>query len=42
MGPAEATSNMVIALINIKALASPEDVAEAYKTIYKAVAHPAQ
>ena len=41
MGSTESTTNMVVALINIKAITSPEQVAEAYKTIFKAVTNPA-
>ncbi len=36
----EATTNMVVALINIKCLTKPDEIAEAYKTIYKVVANP--
>lgn len=37
MNATEATTNMIVAMIGNKFLASPEDVAEAYKTIYNAV-----
>ena len=38
----EATTNMVVALINLKAITSPDEVAEAYKKIYKAVLNPTE
>ncbi len=40
MGKIEATTNMVIALINNRFIATPDDVVEAFKTIYKAVENP--
>ena len=40
MSPSEATSNMVIALINQKFIGTPEEVAIAYKEIFKAVTKP--
>ena len=42
MDRTEAITTMVTALINIKAITSPDEVAEAYKTVYKAVSNPAQ
>lgn len=40
MNPTEATSNIVVALINAKFISDPEEVAEAYKTIFEAVRNP--
>lgn len=37
MNSIEATANMVVALINNKFITNPDDVAQAYKTIYAAV-----
>lgn len=40
MNSTEATSNIVVALINAKFISEPEEVAAAYKTIYEAVRNP--
>lgn len=40
MGNTEAVTNMIVALINNSRLTRPEEVAEAYKTIYDAVISP--
>lgn len=40
MGKLESTTNMVIALINNHFISTPDDVVEAFKTIYKAVENP--
>lgn len=40
MGKLEATTNMVIALINNHFISTPDDIVEAFKTIYKAVENP--
>ena len=40
MNPTEATSNIVIALINSKYVQHAKDVPALYKEIYKAVAQP--
>lgn len=36
----EASANIVIAMINNKFLSTPEEAAEAYKTIYNAISNP--
>ena len=40
MGKIEATTNIVVALINNHFVSTPSDVVEAFKTIYKAVENP--
>lgn len=40
MSDTEATSNIIVAMINNGLLHAPEEVAEAYKTIYQSVAVP--
>lgn len=40
MGITEATTNIVIAMINIKAVTTPDEISQAYKEIYKAVRNP--
>ncbi len=40
MNATEAVTNIVIAMINIKAVITPEDISKAYKEIYKAVRNP--
>lgn len=40
MNAAEVSCNIVVAMINNRFLATPEDISEAYKTIYKAVRFP--
>lgn len=40
MNPTEATSNIIVAMINNHFICSPEDVNAAYKTIYDTVTHP--
>lgn len=40
MNTVEATSNIIVAMINNRFLSSPKDIAEAYKTIYNAVRFP--
>lgn len=40
MNETEATSNIVIAMINSKFISMPDEIAEAYKVIYKAVNNP--
>lgn len=40
MNSTEATSNIIIAMINNKFICTPEDVVEAYKVIYPAIRHP--
>lgn len=40
MNPIEATSNIIVAMINNKFINSPEDIATAFQTVYKAVRHP--
>ena len=40
MGKIEATTNMVIALINNHFVSTPEEVSEAYKTIAKTIENP--
>lgn len=40
MNAVEATSNIIIAMINNKYLSTPEEISSAYKEIYKAVRYP--
>jgi hypothetical protein len=40
MDATEATSNIVIAMINSKFISTPEEISSAYKEIYKAVRYP--
>ena len=40
MGKIEATTNIVIALINNHFVSIPEEVSEAYKTISKTIGNP--
>ena len=40
MNPTESTTNIIVALINADRLATVEQVAEAYKTIYNTVVNP--
>lgn len=40
MNATEATSNIIIAMINNKFIADSEEISSAYKTIYKAVNYP--
>ena len=40
MDATEATSNIIVAMINGKFLNSPNEIAEAYNTIYQAVMYP--
>ena len=40
MNATEATSNIIIAMINNKFIANPEEISSAYKEIYKAVNCP--
>lgn len=40
MGKTEATTNMVIALINNHFISTPDDIVKAYKTIYNTVENP--
>lgn len=40
MNSTEATANIIIAMINNKYLATPEDVSKAYKEVFKAVRYP--
>lgn len=41
MNATEATSNIIIAMIDNKYLSTPEEISAAYKEIYKAVDNPA-
>lgn len=40
MNSIEATSNIIIALINNRFINSPDDIVEAYQKIHKVVRHP--
>ena len=40
MGATEATSNIIIAMINNKFISTPDEISEAYKSIYSAVRNP--
>lgn len=40
MNVTEATSNIIITMINNKYLSTPEEISSAYKEIYKAVNYP--
>lgn len=40
MGKIEATTNMVIALVNNHFISTPDEIVETFKTIYKAVDNP--
>lgn len=40
MNTTEAASNIIVAMINNKFIASPEEIAEAYKTIHYAIRYP--
>ncbi len=40
MGKIESTTNIVIALINNHFISTPDQIVEAFKTIYKAVENP--
>ena len=40
MGKIEATTNIIIALINNHFISTPSEIVEAYKTIYKVVENP--
>lgn len=40
MNATEATSNIIVAMINNHFICSPEDVSNAYKIIFDAVNHP--
>lgn len=40
MTPTEATSNIIVAMINNKFINTPEEIAIVYKTIYQAVYSP--
>lgn len=40
MSASEATTNIIVALINTKCLIEVDEVADAYKIIYNAVANP--
>lgn len=40
MNPTEASSNIIVAMINNGYICTPEDIAEAYKIIYTAVNYP--
>lgn len=40
MNATEATSNIIIAMVNSKFISTPDEVAEAYKTIYSVVRNP--
>lgn len=42
MQPTEATTNIIVAMINNKFLSSPEEISKAYKEIYKAVRRPVE
>lgn len=37
MDPIEATSNIVVAMLNNKCISSPEDVSKAYTTIFNCI-----
>ena len=40
MGKIESTTNIVIALINNHFISTPDQIVEAFKTIYKGVENP--
>ena len=40
MNSIEATSNIIISMINNHFISSPEDIVTAYKKIHEAVRHP--
>lgn len=40
MGATEATSNIIIATINNKFISTPEEISEAYKSIFSAIRNP--
>lgn len=40
MSDTEATSNIIVAMINNKFVSTPEEIATAYKEIFKAVYKP--
>ena len=42
MNPSESATNMIVALINQDRLATAEQVADAYKTVYAAVISPSK
>lgn len=42
MNRIEATTNIIIALINNNHISDPDDVVKAFKAIYKAVEHPTE
>ena len=40
MQSTEATTNIIVAMINNRFISSPEEISKAYKEIYKAVKYP--
>ena len=40
MNSIEATSNIIISLINNRFISSPDDIVEAYQKIYKVIKNP--